>query len=62
MIKNIKNNIDARQAVLILIGIMLGIIFWVLESGVHILVFQDDSFLKQIYSPGPHEIGMRLRL
>lgn len=59
MIKNIKNNIDAMQAVLILIGIGLGLIFWVLESAAHILVFQDDSFLKQIYNPGPHEIWMR---
>jgi len=59
MIRNIKNNIDAMQAALILIGIGLGVIFWVLESAAHILVFQDDTFLKQIYSPEPHEIWMR---
>lgn len=59
MNQNLKNNIDAKQAVLILIGIGLGVIFWVLESAVHILVFQDDSFLKQIYSPELHEMWMR---
>ena len=59
MIQNLKNNIDAAQTALILIGIGLGVIFWILESAVHILVFQDDSFLKQIYSPELHEMWMR---
>ena len=47
---------------IILVGIILGIIFWLLESAVHVLVFHDMSFLEQIFNPEPHEAWMRLTI
>jgi len=46
----------------ILLGIGLGVIFWMLESAVHVIVFHDMGFLEQVVSPEPHEAWMRLTI
>ena len=46
----------------ILIGIGLGVLFWMLESAVHVIVFHDMGFLEQVASPEPHEAWMRLTI
>ncbi len=46
----------------ILIGMGLGAIFWILESAVHVLVFQDTGFLEQVLNPESHEAWMRLTI
>ena len=45
---------------LILIGIGLGLLFWVFESAAHVFFFRDTGFLHQLLYPLPHEIWMRL--
>ena len=45
---------------LLLIGVGLSSLFWVLESAAHVIVFRDVSLVKQIYSPEPHEVWMRI--
>jgi len=45
---------------LILIGIGLGAAFWVIESIMHVYVFHRLDFLHSVFSPGFHEIWMRL--
>ncbi len=44
---------------LIWIGIGLGILWWVLEASIHVLVFQDRSLIGQLLSPDRHELWMR---
>jgi len=50
------------RAGFILIGIGLGVVFWVLESAVHVLVFHDMGFVEQMCCPEPHEAWMRLTI
>ena len=45
---------------LILIGIFLGVIFWLIESAMHVYVFHRFDFLLSTFSPGLHEAWMRL--
>ena len=45
---------------LLLIGLGLSILFWFLESAVHVIIFRDVSLVRQLYSPEPHEAWMRL--
>jgi PAS domain S-box-containing protein len=42
------------------LGIGLGIIYWFLESWIHIIFFQEGTFLSQILTPDPHETWKRL--
>lgn len=46
----------------ILIGIGLGVVFWMLESAVHVLVFHDVGFFEQVFHPEPHELWMRVTI
>jgi len=41
-------------------GIGLSMLFWVIESAVHVFFFRDEGFLHQILYAPPHEIWMRL--
>jgi len=54
--------INLKRSSLVWIGIVLGLIFWILESALHVLVFEQIGFLQQIYSPEPHELWMRLTI
>ena len=42
------------------IGIGLGLLFWFLESIIHVVVFQEGPLTAQILSKDPHEIWKRL--
>lgn len=44
------------------IGIGLGLIFWILESALHVLVFEQTGFFHQLYRPEPHELWMHLTI
>jgi PAS domain S-box-containing protein len=44
----------------ILIGLGLAVIFWILESAIHVFIFEEGNFIQQISTPAPHEIWMRL--
>ncbi len=60
--KNSTKYIDVKRFGLVLIGIGLGVIFWILESAIHVLVFQQVDFMQQLYGPEPHEVWMRLTI
>lgn len=60
--KMVKKHIDLKRSGLVLIGIALGVIFWILESAIHVLVFQQVDFMQQLYGPEPHEVWMRLTI
>jgi len=55
-----KRHLQSTRIKLILIGIGLGVLFWIFESAAHVFVFRDVSFTQQIFGPKPHEIWMRL--
>ena len=59
---NIRKHIDLKRSGLVFIGIMLGVIFWILESAIHVLVFQQVDFMQQLYGPELHEVWMRLTI
>ena len=41
---------------------MFGLIFWILESALHVLVFEQTGFVQQLYRPEAHELWMRLTI
>ena len=51
-----------KRTGLVWIGIVFGLIFWILESALHVLVFEQIGFIQQVYSPEPHELWMRLTI
>ena len=53
---------DLKRSGLVFIGIGLGSIFWVLESALHVLVFEQVDFMQQLYGPELHEVWMRLTI
>ena len=59
MTKRKKNGIGSGHIELIILGIVLGALFWVLESGAHVFVFEDTDFVEQIFNPEKHEAWMR---
>ena len=64
VLKEKKGNkyIDLKRSGLVFIGIGLGVVFWVLESALHVLVFEQVDFMQQLYGPEPHEVWMRLTI
>ena len=46
----------------ILIGIGMGIFWWVFESVVHVVFFKADSFLAELFTTDHEEIWMRLTI
>ena len=59
---DIIKQFDIKSSGLVLIGIVLGLIFWILESALHVLVFQQVDFMQQLYTLEPHELWMRLTI
>lgn len=53
---------DLTRTGFVWIGIVFGLIFWILESALHILVFNQIGFMQQIFNPQPHELWMRLTI
>ncbi|MFQ5824824.1 MAG: GAF domain-containing protein, partial [bacterium] len=45
---------------MILLGIGLGLIFWLFESTLHAFFLNNGDFIKHLLTPSPHEIWMRL--
>ncbi len=43
----------------ILIGSVLAVIAWIMESAIHVLIFHEGTFIRQMFSPASHEIWMR---
>ncbi len=41
-------------------GIGFGVIYWVLESFIHVLIFQQGCFICQVLTPDLHEIWKRM--
>ena len=60
MKQRIKSLINPVHDSLILIGIGLGVAFWIIESAMHVYVFHSFHFMEQIFSLGLHEAWMRL--
>ena len=44
---------------MIMAGIVLGVFFWILESGIHAYIFHHGSFIQELIPPDPNEIWMR---
>ena len=44
---------------IILIGIGLGILFWIFESAMHVFVFHQGNIFSQLFTPDLHELWMR---
>jgi PAS domain S-box-containing protein len=42
------------------VGILFGLLFWPLESVIHVLVFTEDSFISQLLTLDPHELWKRI--
>ncbi|MBI4697740.1 MAG: PAS domain S-box protein [Nitrospirae bacterium] len=45
---------------IILISIGLGILFWIIDSFVDVLIFNDGTVVSHLFTPGPYEIYVRL--
>ena len=57
--KNKRSYLDIADNYLLL-GIALGLSFWVLESFVHVYIFQEGNLVQQLLIPETHETWMRL--
>jgi PAS domain S-box-containing protein len=60
MKQTIKNLINLTHDRFLLIGIGLGLTFWLIESLMHVFVFHRLDFFHSIFFPGMHEAWMRL--
>jgi PAS domain S-box-containing protein len=60
--KERRNQFYSSHFRFIWMGIALGVVFWMLEAAVHVLVFHDVGFFVQVFSPEPHEVWMRLTI
>ena len=56
---NSSNSIISAQN-FVWIGIGLGLLYWLLESLMHITVFGQGDFLAHVFTPDVHEIWKRL--
>lgn len=43
----------------ILIGLGLAALYWILESAAMVLIFNEGSFVEQVFTPDSHELWMR---
>ncbi|MDO8872064.1 MAG: histidine kinase dimerization/phosphoacceptor domain -containing protein [Methanoregula sp.] len=48
-----------RDNTIILIGLGAALIWWILESAIHVVVFGEGTFIRQLFSPDSHELWMR---
>jgi PAS domain S-box-containing protein len=44
---------------LIWVGICIGILYWLLESLIHVVIFKQGRLLPHIFTPDPHELWKR---
>ena len=62
-IENKKNTPKGNLSMVshcLLWGIGFGLIYWILESVMHVLIFQEGTLFEQIFFPDIHEIWMRM--
>lgn len=55
--KKIKRIIKSNQVMLV--GIGLSILFWIVGSAIHVFVFPRSNFIRDLFTPEPHEFWMR---
>ena len=60
MKQEVKKFVNVMHDRLILMGIFLGVVFWLVESIMHVYVFHRLDFLHSVFSPELHEAWMRL--
>jgi len=60
MKQKVKKFVNVMHDRLILMGIFLGVVFWLLESIMHVYVFHRLDFMHSVFSPELHEAWMRL--
>ena len=60
MKEKIKRCITMARGRFILIGIVLGALFWLIESVMHVYVFHRLDFVESIFFPELHEAWMRV--
>jgi len=60
MKEKVRGLISMARGTLIIIGIVLAAVFWLIESVMHVYVFHGDDLVESIFSPGFHEVWMRL--
>ena len=41
-------------------GVLLGAFFWPLESSIHVLFFEEGTFVSQLFTLDPHELWKRI--
>jgi PAS domain S-box-containing protein len=58
--KDKSSTLESITEKLILIGIGISVLFWIIESAVHVFIFQEGELIQQIFTPHSHEIWMRL--
>ena len=56
---NEKSALVLPRKAFLLLGVTLGIFFWLLESAVHTYILQQGPYWSQVFTRNPHEIGMR---
>ncbi len=42
------------------IGVLMGVVWWIVESAVHVLFFQEGDLFSQLFTLDPHELWKRL--
>ena len=57
--KKRNTKIRVRDYLIVLLGIGFGLLFWIVESALHVLVFHRDNFVDEIFTTNPHEIWLR---
>ncbi len=60
MKQKVNNLINLVHERLIFIGCGLGVVFWLIESIMHVYVFHSGDFKQAVFFPGMHEAWMRL--
>jgi len=60
MKQTVKNSANLVHDRLILISFGLGVVFWLIESTMHVYVFHRFDFIHSVLFPGIHETWMRL--
>jgi len=57
--KNESTNRTSMADKMILVGIGLGILFWIVDSAIHVFLLHEGNLIQQVFVPDPHEIWKR---
>ncbi|MDP2796941.1 MAG: PAS domain-containing protein, partial [Methanoregula sp.] len=50
---------EVKNYKILLIGLGIALVWWVLESAIHVVVFNEGTFIQQVFFPDSHELWMR---